>query len=409
MKTLIIIAICYLIAHNLKYLKKIQREQKINFLFLTIFLIMLFIPMSNINKNDISKEEGKKLSKWQPLILKNNKINFEFGKNFDQWFNDRFYLKQQFVHQHSAISMFLANRCKNGFVDDETQIIYPTSAFGYTSIKTIKKYFKYLYDFNDYCTSKNIKLYTLIVPNKAAIHKSKYNHKNDDYKHEDFLNYINEIQKEDKIKVIYPYESMIKAVNNGDILFFKTEHHWTDDGAFIGYKELMKTIQKDFPDIKTLNENDYNYFYNTMVRGEFNRKFNYGNECRERGLSNSLCKKYHQYNYRYFKHKDFDHLESSIFDEKFRFGKLYHYDKGANYRVIQLGTSQNENLAEFTAFTFKDIKRIRNNGVKNIDDEDNFKIIKYYENEILDYKPDIIIFCITYRNLKNLNNLFKME
>ena len=36
-----------------------------------------------------------------------------------------------------------------------------------------------------------------------------------------------------------------------------------------------------------------------------------------------------------------------------------------------------------------------------------FKIMKYYKQEILDYKPDIIIFCITYRNISHLKNLFE--
>ena len=69
--------------------------------------------------------------------------------------------------------------------------------------------------------------------------------------------------------------------------------------------------------------------------------------------------------------------------------------------------SQNENLTEFIPFTFKHVKRLRNNNVQGIKAEEEFKIIKYYKDEILEYKPNIIIFCITYNNISELHKLFE--
>ena len=169
----------------------------------------------------------------------------------------------------------------------------------------------------------------------------------------------------------------------------------------------MKIINKDYPDINILDSNDFNIFYNKKVRGDFWRDFNYGQNCSRMGLLNILCKMYHKYDYRYYKYKDFDNLYTTVIDTKYHLEKLYCYDKGANYRVIQLGTSQNENLTEFTPFTFKHVKRIRNNNVQGIKAEEEFKIKKYYKDEILEYKPDIIIFCITYDNILKLHKFYE--
>ena len=169
----------------------------------------------------------------------------------------------------------------------------------------------------------------------------------------------------------------------------------------------MKVISNDYPNIKILNANDFDYFYDKNVRGDFFRNFNHGQDCERMGISKSVCKKYHQYDYTYYKYKDFDNLKTTVINTEHHLEKLYDYDKGANYKVVQLGTSQNENLTEFIPFTFKHVKRLRNNNVQGIKTEDEFKIIKYYKDEILEYKPNMIIFCITYDNISELHKLFE--
>lgn len=409
----IILILTFLLAYKLSnYVAEfstLKGKSRVEIIFLTIFFVFLFIPMMYINKDEKSIQENRYLAKWKPLISDNNKINFSFGNNFNEWFNDRFYLRQVFVNLRSSITMLIANTSEKGFIDKKTKTMYTDLSFGHIDIDIIKDNFKALYDFNNWCSKHNIKLYILIVPNKADIHTTKYNYINDNYKHEEFADYISEINKEDKIKVIYPYQAMLNAVKEGKQLYFKTEHHWTDDGAFVGYNELMKEIIKDYPKIRVLNSADFNYTCNKMVRGDFLRSFGKGKACSKIGISDSVCSMYHHYDYKYYKHKDFDNLNETVINTKYRLEKIYHYNGGANLRVIQLGTSQNENLTEFIPYTFKDVKRIRNNDIQGIKSKDIFKIIKYYGKEMLDYKPDIIIFCITYKNTDKLHNLFNME
>ena len=409
----IILILVYLLAYKLSnYVAEfntIKGKSRVEVIFLTVFFVFLLIPMIHMNKDDISPQENRTLAKWKPIIAENNTINFEFGNNFNEWFNDRFNLRQAFVNLRSYITMIVANKCEKGVFDNKTKTIYPKWSFGHIDIDIIKYNIKALYDFNNWCHKHNIKLYILIVPNKADIHTTRFDYINDDYKHKAFVDYISEINYENEIKVIYPYSAMLNAVNNGKQLYFKTEHHWTDDGAFVGYNELMKMIVKDYPDVRVLNSNDFNYTYNNMVRGDFWRDFGNGQDCWRIGISDLTCSMYHHYDYTYYKHKDFDNLNETIINTKYHFGKIYHYNGGANYRVIQLGTSMNENLTEFIPFTFRDVKRIRNNNVKDLNEKEEFKIMKYYEKEMLAYKPDIIIFCITYEDIRSLHNLFNRE
>lgn len=408
-----ILILVYLLAYKLSdYVadfSTIEGKSRVEIIFLTIFFVFLFIPMLHMNQDVMSKKENRTLAEWKPLVAENGMINYDYGNNFNEWFNDRFYLRQTFVTLHSDLSMLIANSCEKGLFDNKNKTLYLKWSFGHSDIDIIKDNFKALYDFNSWCSKHNIKLYILIVPNKSDIHTTNLNYFIKGYKHKAFLNYISEINREDKIKVIYPYSSMLNAVASGKQLYFKTEHHWTDDGAFIGYKELMKVIKKDYPDVNVLGSQDFNYIHSNLVRGEFFRTFGYGQSCRNMGISDQLCGKYHQFEYTYYQHKDFNSLNQIVVEKLYHKAKIYHYNKGYNTRVILLGTSQGENLTEFIPYTFKDVKRIRNNSVRGVKTEDEFKIMKRFEKEMLDYKPDIIIFCITYANLEYLHDIFNME
>lgn len=78
--------------------KNIDKQSRIDIIFLTIFFTFLFIPMSKINQDEISSQENRMLAKWQPLINEDREINYNFGKDFNEWFNDRFYLRNNMLY-----------------------------------------------------------------------------------------------------------------------------------------------------------------------------------------------------------------------------------------------------------------------------------------------------------------------
>lgn len=356
--------------------------------------------MMHINKADVSFGENRVLAKWHGFINEDKSINYNFGADFNNWFNDRFGLRKVLIPLYKSIELILTQQPKNGLIDKETGFLYVNYELNFIDIDIIKENFKEYFKLQEWADKNKIKLYFLIVPNKTSIYTPA------DFKisphHNDFINYLTQINQSN---IIYPYQELLEGKKK-DYVFFKTEHHWNDYGAFMGYQSLMKEIKKDYPKARILNEDDFNFFYDKKIRGDFERKFSFGQSSTYLGLSSKLKKKYHQTDYRYFKHKDFDNLSVKVIDEDFHKEKLYYYPKGANLRVIQLGTSMNENLDEFLPFSFKNVKRIRNNNVKSIPPEDEFKIMKYYEKEILDYKPDILIYCLTYWNLYGLKDTF---
>jgi hypothetical protein len=105
----------------------------------------------------------------------------------------------------------------------------------------------------DYLNQKNIPSYWLICPFKLHIY--------DDYLpfnvHERggnrSLKAIKYLSKYYPQLIIYPLDVIKK---DKDEAYYKYDNHWTQKGAYYGYKELMKVIQRNNPAIKALSSDD---------------------------------------------------------------------------------------------------------------------------------------------------------
>ena len=110
-----------------------------------------------------------------------------------------------------------------------------------------------------------------------------------------------------------------------------------------------------------------------------------------------------------FQNKNKNILQQEIYDIPFKKQKIFYYPKGADLRVVEIGTSANESLVEFIPYTFKNVKYIRINEVQQVVEEEEFKIIKNQGKEILDFKPDIMIFCLLSGNFQQIQELFNED
>ncbi len=383
--------------------KNIKKQSRIDIIFLLIFFFLLFIPMSKINQEKISKEENRTLAVYKPLI-KHAKINYNFGKNYDKWFSDRFCLRKNIIEWEKLLTFIINVNPTGGMIDKQTGFQYMDWEFRHYNISTIKKNFEYINKLNDFCNQNQIKLYILITPQKSDIYPpATTNYIINTENHNKFISYIQELNKKNELKIIYPLDEL-KTATSDNFMFFKTEHHWTDDAAFIAYKTLMKEIRKDYPFIKEVNKDDYDLFYSKKVRGDFDRKFKLGTTGNRIHIPENFQKKYHNVNYRYYKNKNFNMLDVETIIKNPKKQKNFYYPYGENLKVIMLGTSQNENLTEFVPFTFKYTKRMR-----LVEGSEKLKYMKHYEKEILDYKPDILIYGITYSGINSQKNLFLDE
>lgn len=401
--------LCLKLTSYLADFKDIKHRSRIEIIFLTVFFVLLFIPMSNISKADISEHENRRLAKYQPVLTDEGKLNLTFGKDFDSWFNDRFFLRNNLIDLFYKLKMInTVVEVNSGIYNQKTHWMFAKAHLDYSLQNLDKKSVLNTFEkLNEFCTNNNIKLYVLIVPYAVDIYQAEAYPYINPYLKQTNYDTVKQLQKMSDVKIIFPFDEL-KKESRKNYVYYKTEHHWTDTGAYLGYKELMKTIRKDYPNVKMVSLNDYDKSYSKMVRGDFDRRYDIGQTFKNNiPLSKSLEKKVLTTDYAYYDHKDRNSLKLEVVNIPYHRGKNTYYPNGNNLRVIELGTSMNENLLGFTQYTFKNLKYIRVNSVKGREESEQYKVMKYYKDDILQYKPDILIFCITTGNLGSIRDLFK--
>jgi hypothetical protein len=202
--------------------------------------------------------------------------------------------------------------------------------------------------------------------------------------------------------VIYPYEELLQAKAK-DFIFFKESHHWTDWGAFIGYQQLMKRVTKDFPDINAVSLEDYKTHTSTLIRDDYGRDYNTGHTTKRMlGISPDFAQKYIlKDKYTYYDNKD----EKNLTEKRERYIKEFNYPKG-KYRILLSGISQNEDLLQFLPYSAKQIKYIRWN-MGQLPAVEETKMMHYYQKDIEDFHPDMMIITIQSVSISSLLNIWK--
>lgn len=265
----IILILTYLLAYKLSNyvadFKTVKNKSRIEIIFLTIFFVFLFIPMSNISQENISKQENRTLAQYKPFINQDGEINYDYGKNFNEWFNDRFYLRQKFLDIQDLKLILSTNWITKDVMkgsNDWLFLAWKESTDSYSNSvmftdEELNSIDSYLDNINKYCNTHNKKFYFIIAPDKSKIYPEYYPQRimkvSDNSRSEQLIDYI---KKHSNVNVIYPKEKLISLKGN-KLLYWKNDTHWNLLGAYYGYSELMNVIKKDYATLAVYKVKDY--------------------------------------------------------------------------------------------------------------------------------------------------------
>lgn len=402
--TVISFLVLWKIVNYISNFKTIKQASRLDIIFLTLFFIILFIPMSHISKKDISTQENRTLTKWSGLIKPNGEINFEFGKNFNEWYNDRFNFREKIISINQKIKqsfepyiyctqyacwnkrtnwMYWPSKFKQYDLDDEATYIY--------SMKKLK----------DFSNNNKIDLYVMVVPNKCSLYYTEMNPSLTVTNEPDVAKkLIKTIKNTTNIDIIYPYDSL-KNNFDEDLLYYKADHHWTHKGSFISYNLLLREIIKNHPNIKPTQENDYIITYNNYKEGD-NSQYK---------LLKINNEKVFDTKYKMYSHKNSKTIKSKkvILSKNPNIVKFHYIYKNApnKQKVMVVGDSFGLNLTMFLSYTFKEVEELFAS-IPNGYEYENFNM-QHFESEIKKFKPDILIFCLHESGINHLNYLYRKD
>ena len=285
-KVLIVITVLsFLLSYKLtSYLadfKTLNNASRMDIVFLFIFFILLFIPMSHIDtQSETSEKENRTLAKYEPFI-KDKMINFDYGNDFEKWFNDRFAGRSSTIKIFGSVKYKLNSNYNDKFMlkgkDDWLFLSLNNSEKNYLNLdkfskEDLQKAVDYLVSIDKYCKKHNKKFILVICPDKNKIYGEYYPDlylKNISDTKSRANQLIAELKK-NNVDVLYLYEVMQNNKNNkyNSLLYYKNDTHWNHYGAYLGYIELLKKIGIK-PVSVTFNEKEIH------ENGDLNRRYSF--------------------------------------------------------------------------------------------------------------------------------------
>lgn len=240
--------------------KRMTQLNTIKLIFIAVFLLFLFIPfVGEKETQSLEKRALKEFPEWRWTNI------WSFFKGYQNYFEDRFAYRNAIINIYGKIiyeelnltpfnsvvvvgkDEWLFNSQKNythdisePFTKEELQ------KFHYNFILTTKWF-----------ELRGIKYYLTILPVKARIYPEKM---------PDFLKIKLYNSRMEQLSTYLDKKSTINFIDCRKELFegkkkrqlyYKTDTHWNQLGAFIGYSKIINTIAEDFEEVVPKKADDY--------------------------------------------------------------------------------------------------------------------------------------------------------
>lgn len=242
-----------------------------NILIILIFLIGIFVPLLFINfkQGVISSSENRYLTNIPHIYLTNGKINKDFPKQFENYFNDNMGFRNQLlrINRFLIYYIFGISPIKDLYVgkDEWLFLVSKNRLDFYQNLNTpdtqnLQSFAYTLEKVDSYLSNRNIKFVTMLWPNKLNVYPEYVpssilrveNISNADV----VINYMN---MNTNLDFSMPLEALLQEKEKRIIYSPRNDaSHWNNYGAFIGYSEFMKKVKEHIPAIKILTLDDFN-------------------------------------------------------------------------------------------------------------------------------------------------------
>ena len=224
---------------------------KVDFVFSSLFIVFLFIPMIKIDKAEKSAVENRTLAK-PPVLIKDRGVNKRFGDDFNSWFNDRFFGRRELIRLFTKIGAAgqqdVGRESENALIGKEKWIFLKSdnSILNYQnaiffSDKELASITAYLQGVKRYAEQNGKKFVFFIAPDKNKIYGEFYSPKirkiNPDADNRTFQ--LIRHLKQSGISAVYPAETLREHKKDG-LFYYKNDTHWNDFGAYIGFRQLIE-------------------------------------------------------------------------------------------------------------------------------------------------------------------------
>ena len=383
----IIIAILgFMLSYKLtSYLADFKVEKKysrLDILFLAACAVLIFLPMSHISDAKKSEAENRNLAVWQPFILKNGRINYNFGRNFDSWFSDRFNFREE-LFQFYVKTFVLPNKypCFSNTIWNKKENTFINLARSIREFDSERVSLK-LKELQLFLDERNIKLVVFIVPDREFVMdaRSVYPLINPQF---------TSLEKmvaglSDNINIYYDIDAF-RTEQEKNSLVYHNDHHYNEFGSYVVYKFLCEKLGitpvalDEYKLTKSNNTRNVDFLRKNYFNGSLIKKFPVLNQRKD-----LLDREYSYYDYKYQDDVKLTPIPGSRLSYEF-----YNPHGRSDEKLYIIHSSFGERVLQFLQANYKHIVNRRYNPVSGRD----FSSVPIVE-DMEKYKPDTVVIVV---------------
>ena len=234
--SLVVFCISYMILRLLFDIKLNNKASLANLSFLVLVIITVFIPSWRINQDENSEQEKRKLAEFKGLFV-DNKLNEQFGKNFEDWFNDRFYGRNSTIFVNNYLKLRINNTFQSNYAIKYKDWIYNPYEQELAFNQDLAAKNRNTLEF--FAKEFNKKIIVLVYPYTATYYKDINIRKKISQETDLITNFFNESQYLQAIDVSKIWSESEKIEDDAHLLFYKDEHHATEYADWLIVKNLI--------------------------------------------------------------------------------------------------------------------------------------------------------------------------
>ncbi len=249
-------------------------------IFNSIFLVFLLVPLLFANRKEgtVSAAENRALAKPAKLYNQDGSFNSKYFSDVEKWFDDNLGLRDILVEANGKAKYYLFDKLNSMRLGANGELAPFSSLADYQhtnllsedKIDEIAKAYQTVFD---YLSSQGIQVYYVQCWDKHTIYPEQYT---------DTIQVFGNVSRSDQVEQALIEKTDLDVVPIKDTLInlkgkynlygtWAEPWHWVHRGAYEGYKELIKEINKNNDNrYKELCEDDFNIEIKDVGRTFYN-------------------------------------------------------------------------------------------------------------------------------------------
>lgn len=301
----------------------------------SIFLILIFsISIINALKPDVrfSESENRYLE-TKPKFSISSFLNGEYMKKSEKYMKDQFIFKNNFISMKTQFDYLTGKKDSNGIYFASDGYLIDKHDANKIDLNLMNKNINYLNNFIKRNTNKLGKnnVTFMLVPTASEVLSDKLPKYATQFNQDDMIELV---KSNIKSGVFIDLRDVLKQHKN-EYIYYKTDHHWTTNGAFYAYKswcekmDINKNLSEDY-NIKKVSDSFFGTTYSKA------RLFNTKPDSMYAYIPNFYSEYIVDYNMG-------EKISKSLYEESYLNKRdKYSYYLGGNNPIVKI-TSQNKN------------------------------------------------------------------